>query len=386
MTLVPFSRPASGDVLVPIVIEIAGWSTVISGSATGFSGSASVSPIVMSGMPAMATMSPGPALSPGTRSSSLVTSSSVILTFSTVPSRFIHATWEPFLRVPSLTRTSARRPRNGEASRLVTWACSGAPSVYSGAGTASMIVWNSGIRFSLSGSAAVLGLVQRGAAGAGGGVDDGEVEGVLAGTVLEQVEEQLVRLVDDLGDARVGTVDLVDDQDDGHLGGERLAQHEAGLGQRALGRVDQQDDGVDHRQAALDLATEVGVAGGVDDVDRDAALGGAGAVVADRGVLREDRDALLALEVAGVHGALGELVVLVEVALLLEHGVDERGLAVVDVGDDCDVAQVGANGHAKNVLSVGNAHDDGAFPFYGCDPRADESRDPASLRRDKHFI
>ena len=38
-------------------------------------------------------------------------------------------------------------------------------------------------------------------------------------------------------------------------------------GQRALGGVDEQDDAVDHGQAALDLATEVGVAGGVDDVD-----------------------------------------------------------------------------------------------------------------------
>jgi hypothetical protein len=45
--------------LVPIVIEIAGSSTVISGSGIGFSGSARVSPMVISGMPASAMMSPG---------------------------------------------------------------------------------------------------------------------------------------------------------------------------------------------------------------------------------------------------------------------------------------------------------------------------------------
>lgn len=56
-------RPTSGEVLVPTVIEIAGSSTVMSGSATGFSGSASVSPIMISGMPATAQMSPGPAFS-----------------------------------------------------------------------------------------------------------------------------------------------------------------------------------------------------------------------------------------------------------------------------------------------------------------------------------
>ena len=83
--------------------------------------------------------------------------------------------------------------------------------------------------------------------------------------------KQVVGLVDDLGDARVGAVGLVEHEDDGQLRLERLAQHEAGLRQRALARVDEQHDAVDHRQAALDLAAEVGVAGGVDDVDRHAA-------------------------------------------------------------------------------------------------------------------
>ena len=46
---------------MPIVIEIDGSSTVMTGSGRGSSGSASVSPMVMSGMPAMAMMSPGPA-------------------------------------------------------------------------------------------------------------------------------------------------------------------------------------------------------------------------------------------------------------------------------------------------------------------------------------
>ena len=72
---------------MPIVIEIAGSSTWMSGRAIGFSGSARVSPMVISGMPATATMSPGPAGSPGLRSRPSVTRSSVILTFFTVPSR-----------------------------------------------------------------------------------------------------------------------------------------------------------------------------------------------------------------------------------------------------------------------------------------------------------
>ncbi len=188
-------------------------------------------------------------------------------------------------------------------------------------------------------------------------VDDREVQRVLAVAVVEQVHEQLVGLVDDLGDPGVAAVDLVDDQDHRHVGVERLAEDEPGLGERALGRVDQQHDPVDHRQPALDLAAEVGVTGGVDDVDRHrlAAAGGTGVV--DRGVLREDGDPLLALEVAGVHHPLREALGLVggERSRLVQHRVDERRLAVVDVRDDRDVAEVGTGGHGgAGVFREGN--------------------------------
>jgi hypothetical protein len=99
----------------------------------------------------------------------------------------------------------------------------------------------------------------------------------------------------------------------------------------------------DHGQAALDLAAEVGVPRRVDDVDLDPA-------VPDGGVLGEDRDPLLALEVHRVEDALGDLLVLPERAGLPEHRVDERRLAVIDVRDDRDVADVGAQGHGPRVL------------------------------------
>ncbi len=128
MTFEPFTRPASGEVFVPMVIEMAGSSTRMSGSGTGLSGSARVSPIMMSGIPATAMMSPGPADSADLRSSASVISSSETRTRSTVPSVRHQATVWPLRIVPCRTRHSARRPRNGEASRLVTCAWSGAPS------------------------------------------------------------------------------------------------------------------------------------------------------------------------------------------------------------------------------------------------------------------
>ena len=58
---------------MPIVIESDGSSTLITGNGRGSAGSASVSPIITSGMPATAISSPGPASSASTRSSASVT-------------------------------------------------------------------------------------------------------------------------------------------------------------------------------------------------------------------------------------------------------------------------------------------------------------------------
>ena len=168
---------------------------------------------------------------------------------------------------------------------------------------------------------------EAGAPGSRVGVDDRELDLRLVGV---EVEEELVDLVHDGLGARVGPVDLVHDEDDRKACLERLAQDEPRLGERALGGVDQEEDAVDHRQAALDLAAEVGVARRVDDVHL-------GLADLDGGVLGQDRDALLALEVHRVEHALGDVLVVAERAGLPEQRVDERRFAVVDVRDDGDV-------------------------------------------------
>ncbi len=173
-------------------------------------------------------------------------------------------------------------------------------------------------------------LLQRRPAGASVGVDDRELDLALVGV---EVQKQLVDLVDDLPDPRVRAVDLVDHEDHRELRVECLAQHEARLRERALACVNEQQHAVDHRQAALDLAAEVGVPGGVDDVQLHPA-------VAHRGVLGEDRDALLALQIHRVHDPGCDLLVGAKRAGLPEHRVDQCRLAVVDVGDDGNVADV----------------------------------------------
>src|SRR5262245_19102199 len=95
-------------------------------------------------------------------------------------------------------------------------------------------------------------------------VDDRELDLSL---VRIEIEEKLEDLVDDRLGSRVGTVDLVDDEDHRKACSERLPQHETRLRKRALACVDEEEHAVDHRQSTLDLAAEVCVAGRVDDVD-----------------------------------------------------------------------------------------------------------------------
>ena len=82
VSLSPPPLPARGEVFTPIVMEMAGSSTVMRGRATGFSTSARVSPIMMLSMPEIAAMSPATIASEvDSRSTPTVRSSSAIFTF-----------------------------------------------------------------------------------------------------------------------------------------------------------------------------------------------------------------------------------------------------------------------------------------------------------------
>ena len=83
---------------------------------------------------------------------------------------------------------------------------------------------------------------------------------------------------------------------------------------------------------------------GIDNVDRHAVgcaeLSGRGAHVTDRGVLGENGDALLALQIARIHDSLARLLhgsALAEGPSLPQHGINEGRLSMVNMGDDCDV-------------------------------------------------
>ena len=92
---------------------------------------------------------------------------------------------------------------------------------------------------------------------------------------------------------------------------------------------------------------------GVDHVDGYGLTLGGLAAVGDGGVLGENGDSLFTLEVAGVHDSLPHICVVAERTGLAKHGIDQRGLAVVNVGNDCNVAKVfsGNQSHNKHPLN-----------------------------------
>jgi hypothetical protein len=164
----------------------------------------------------------------------------------------------------------------------------------------------------------------------GDGVDGGEIHLLVAGL---EVAEEVEHLGEDLVRAGVAAIDLVDDDDDREAALEALREDEARLRERPFRGVDEEQRPVGHHQRALDLTTEIGVAGGIDDVDLDA-------LVPDAGVLREDGDAALFLEIVRVHHPFGDDLVVSEGAGLAKNEIHERGLAMVDVGDDGDVTEI----------------------------------------------
>ncbi len=167
-------------------------------------------------------------------------------------------------------------------------------------------------------------------AGFGGDVD--AVEGVDA--------EDLFHFLSDGFGLGGGEIDLVDDGDDGEVGVDGGESVGDGLGLDALRGVAEEQGAFAGLEGLGDLVMEIDVAGGVDEVEH---VFGAAEGVLDGYGGGLDGDAAFAFEVhiveeLGFHFALGDG------AGAFEEAVGEGGLAVVDVGDDAEVADVGV-GH-----------------------------------------
>ncbi len=161
-------------------------------------------------------------------------------------------------------------------------------------------------------------------------VEDGKIKLVFGGL---EVDEQIVDFVEHGGRARVGAINLVEHDDGEQLRVQCLLQDIARLRQRTFAGVHQEEHAVHHFQGALDFPAEVAVARCIHDVDFRV-------VVEQRRVFRQNRNPALALEVVRVHHALHDDLIVAEDATLVQHSVHQRGLTVIHVGDDGDIANL----------------------------------------------
>lgn len=141
-------------------------------------------------------------------------------------------------------------------------------------------------------------------------------------------------------------VDLVEHRNDLQIVLHRQIQIGEGLGLDALSGVDEKNGPLTGREGPGDLVGEVDVPRGVDHVE-DVRVA---RVVRGRPGqpygLGLDRDATLALDVHPVE-VLSTHLPLVDDTGQLEHPVGERGLAVVDVRDDAEIADLSRGGTAR---------------------------------------
>ena len=149
-------------------------------------------------------------------------------------------------------------------------------------------------------------------------------------------------------------VDLVEDGQDLEVVVERLVDVGERLRLHALAGVHHQDGALAGRQRARHLVGEVDVAGRVHQVEL-IGLAVLGLVVEAHG-LRLDGDAALALDVHGIQDLVFHLPV-GDVAAQLDEPVGERRLAMVDMGDDREVADEVGCCHGA-VLSIAGARDE----------------------------
>jgi len=172
--------------------------------------------------------------------------------------------------------------------------------------------------------------MELGNAVSGGAVNQWEIQLVV---ICFQFDEEVQNFAFHVGNTLVRTVDFVDDNDRFQLMFQCLSQHVLGLGHRAFVSVYQEQYAVHHVQDTFHFAAEVSMPWGVDNVDFDT-------VVHDRGVLCQNGNASFPFQRVGVHDTFCHLLVVPENMTLFQHGIDKSRLAMVDMGDNGNVADI----------------------------------------------
>ena len=147
-----------------------------------------------------------------------------------------------------------------------------------------------------------------------------------------QIDEQIIYFIQNRLWPGIRTIDLVDNHDNLKPGRQSLFKDKPGLGQRTFRRIHQQNSSVRHGERPFHFSAEIGMTGGINNVDADA-------LPHDRAVLGRDGNPPFPFKFHGVHEPLVDVLIVTKQAALTKHGIHQSGLAVVDMRYDCDVSQ-----------------------------------------------
>jgi hypothetical protein len=117
-----------------------------------------------------------------------------------------------------------------------------------------------------------------------------------------------------------------------------MAQHKLGLGHRSFDRIYQKKAAVCHAEDTLYLTAEIGMPWRINDIDFDVP-------VYHSRILRHDGNPLFSLKGITVHDKLAHCLVISKDIALLEHGIHQGGLAMVNVGNNSYIPDITAIVH-----------------------------------------
>ena len=172
--------------------------------------------------------------------------------------------------------------------------------------------------------------MELGNAVSGRAVNQREIQLVI---ICFQFDEEVQNFAFHVRNTLVRTVDLIDDNDRFQLMFQCLSEDVLGLGHRAFMGVYQKEYAVYHVQDTFHFAAEVSMPWGINDVDFNT-------IVHDGSVLCQNGNASFPFQRVGVHDTFCYFLVVPENMTLFQHGIDKGRLAMVDMGDNGNVADI----------------------------------------------
>ena len=115
-----------------------------------------------------------------------------------------------------------------------------------------------------------------------------------------------------------------------------FTQNVFSLRHRSFISINQQQYAINHGQYALYLAAKISMARGVKDVDFYAFMHNCS-------IFGKYGDTTLTLQSIGVHNAILYMFISTENTALLQHSINQSGLAMVNVGDNCYITNIISN-------------------------------------------